>query len=82
MESKPKFKNFELPPKILTQLYELTGGAESYKGFIIAYCNEDGTPVVYTNCESQITESGLIKSIENYITEYTQNSYELSQESE
>ena len=82
MEAKSKFKKFELPSKILTQLYELTGNAESYKGFIIAYCNEEGTPIVYTSCESQITESGLIKSIENYIAEYTQNNYEVGQESE
>ena len=82
MEAKPKFKNFELLPKILTQLYELTGGAESYKGFIIAYCNEEGNPVGYTNCESQITESGLIKSLENYLEEYNQHSYEVGPESE
>mgnify|MGYP006969561452 CR=1 FL=1 len=65
---KPKFKQFELPEKILSQLYELTGGAESYKGFIIAYCDEEGTPIVYTSCDSQITESGLIKSIEDCLT--------------
>lgn len=77
-----KFREFELPKKILTQLYELSGGAESYKGFIIAYCDEKGTPVVYTNCDSQITESGLIKSLENYLEEYEQNGYEVGQESE
>lgn len=70
---KPKFKQFELPKEILEKLYELTGGAECYKGFIMAYCNEQGVPIVYTNCESQITESGLIKSIENYLEEYSQN---------
>jgi hypothetical protein len=79
---KPKFKQFELPEKILSQLYELTGGAESYKGFILAYCNEDGVPIVYTNCESQITESGLIKSIEEYLEEYSQNGYEIDQGAE
>ena len=73
---KPKFKQFELPEKILRQLYELTGSAECYKGFIIAYCSEDGVPIVYTNCESQITESGLIKSIENYLQEYEQHDLE------
>lgn len=73
---KPKFKEFELPTKILQQLYELTGGPKCYKGFIIAYCTEEGTPIIHTNCESQITESGLIKSIENYINEYSQNIFE------
>ena len=79
---KLKFKEFTLPEKILNQLYELTGGPEAYKGFIIAYCDEKGTPVVYTTCDSQITESGLIKCMENYLAEYTQNGYEIGQESE
>lgn len=79
---KPTFKQFELPKKILTQLYELTGGAEAYKGFIIAYCDENGTPIIYTSCDSQITESGLIRSIENYITEYSENALEIDQEAE
>ena len=61
---KLKFKEFTLPEKILNQLYELTGGPEAYKGFIIAYSDENGTPIIYTNCDSQITESGLIRSIE------------------
>jgi hypothetical protein len=77
---KPKFKQFELPENILRQLYELTGAAECYKGFIIAYCDENGTPVIYTSCESQITESGLIKSIETYLEEYTQNNLEPEEE--
>tara|TARA_R110001632_G_scaffold35298_6_gene89173 strand:+ start:1717 stop:1962 length:246 start_codon:yes stop_codon:yes gene_type:complete len=77
---KPKFKQFELPDKILRQLYELTGSAECYKGFIMAYCDENGTPVIYVNCESQITESGLIKSIENYIQECSQNIFEAEEE--
>ena len=67
----PKFNEFKLPQKILSQLYELTGGAEAYKGFIIAYCDENGTPIIYTSCDSQITESGLIKSIEDYINYYS-----------
>ena len=73
---KLKFKQFELPAKILQQLYELTGGAKCYKGFIIAYCNEDGKPIIETNCESQITKSGLIKCIESYTLEYSQNIFE------
>lgn len=77
---KPTFKQFELPKKILTQLYELTGGAEAYKGFIIAYCDEKGTPIIHTNCDSQITESGLIRSIESYIAEYSENTLEIDQE--
>tara|TARA_Y100000114_G_scaffold82129_1_gene75804 strand:+ start:113 stop:358 length:246 start_codon:yes stop_codon:yes gene_type:complete len=79
---KAKFKEFKLPKKILSQLYELTGGAEAYKGFIIAYSDENGTPVIYTSCDSKITESGLIKSIENYLNEYAQNQLEVDEEVE
>jgi hypothetical protein len=79
---KPKFKEFKLPKKILTQLYELTGGAEAYKGFIIAYSDENGTPIIYTSCDSKITESGLIKSIEDYINDYSENLRELDEEVE
>jgi len=75
----PKFKQFELPKKILNQLYELTGGPEAYKGFIIAYSDENGTPIVYTNCDSALTESGLIKSMETYLEESSQNNFEISE---
>mgnify|MGYP000255682083 CR=1 FL=1 len=78
--TEPKFKQFLLPDKILNELYELTGNKDAYKGFIIAYCDEGGTPIVYTNCESLITESGLIKSIENYITDNTEAGHELEPE--
>jgi len=76
----PKFNEFKLPQKILSQLYELTGGAEAYKGFIIAYCDENGTPIIYTSCDSQITESGLIKSIQDYINDYSENGLEIDEE--
>jgi hypothetical protein len=64
----PKFKQFDLPQKILNELYELTGGKDCYKGFIFAYSDENGTPIVYTSCESQILENGLIKSLEDYLS--------------
>ena len=76
-----KFQEFTLPQKILQDLYELTGGPNCYKGFIIAYCDENGTPIIYTNCESQITESGLIKSIEDYLQTDFENEMELEEDS-
>jgi len=72
----PKFKEFEVPQKLLTQLYELTGGKDCYKGFIIAYADEKGTPIVYTSCESQILENGLIKSLEDYLDFASENGIE------
>jgi hypothetical protein len=73
---KPKFKEFKVPQKLLTQLYELTGGKDCYKGFIIAYSDENGTPIVYTSCESQILENGLIKSLEDYLAYASENGIE------
>ena len=75
--TEPKFRQFKLPEKILNELFELTGSKDAYKGFIIAYCDEKGTPIVYTSCESQIIESGLIKSIESYISENTDVDFEV-----
>ena len=75
---KLKFKEFTLPEKILNQLYELTGGPEAYKGFKIAYSDENATPIIYTNCDSQITESGLIRSIENYLSEHSNTNFEIT----
>ena len=75
--TEPKFRQFKLPEKILNELFELTVSKDAYKGFIIAYCDEKGTPIVYTSCESQITESGLIKSIESYISENTDVDFEV-----
>ncbi|MGA0119878.1 MAG: hypothetical protein ACO3HJ_00320 [Methylophilaceae bacterium] len=72
----PQFKEFELPQKILSQLYELTGGKECYKGFIIVYSDENGIPIVYTSCESQILENGLIKSLEDYIQQSSEDNFE------
>jgi hypothetical protein len=72
----PQFKEFKLPQKILSQLYELTGGKECYKGFIIVYSDENGIPIVYTSCESQILENGLIKSLEDYIQQSSEDNFE------
>jgi hypothetical protein len=78
--AKAKFNKFQLPTKLISQLYELTGGPKHYKGFLIAYCDENGTPIVYSSFDSQITESGLIKSMENYLEQYSQNTYEIEPE--
>lgn len=76
-----KFNKFKLPEKMLQDLYELTGGPKCYKGFVIAYCDESGTPIIYTNCESQITESGLLKSIEDYLQSNPETQEELEEDS-
>jgi len=67
--SEPKFSKFDMPDSILDELYELTGGPESYKGMIIAYSTEDGDPVIYTRCDTQMTQYGLYKALEKYLAE-------------
>lgn len=80
--NEPEFKEFNFPDKMLKEIYELTGGADCYKGFIMAHSNEEGDPVIYSTCDSQMTESALIKCMEDFIKQYTKNSLEISQDSQ
>lgn len=58
---------FEMPSNFIEQVYELSGGADKYKGMILAYVSEDGVPVIYSKFESQIVEFGLRKAVEKYL---------------
>jgi len=75
--SEAKFNDFKIPEKILEQLYELSGGSEAYKGFIIAYATESGEPIIHTKCDSQVTEYGLKKALETFLTEVTEEPFEV-----
>lgn len=75
-----QFKEFSLPDKLLQDIYELSGSAECHKGFIIAYANEQGVPIIYSSCDSQMTESALLKSIEDFVRKYSKNNLEISQD--
>jgi hypothetical protein len=68
---KTAFKEFSMPEKTLNQLYELTGGAESFKGFILVCCSEKGEPMIFSKSDSVVTEYGLVKALESYLTEYS-----------
>ena len=50
------FNSFQLPESILEKLFELTGDADHNKGFVLAYVDQHGNPMVYTRCQSQIIE--------------------------
>ena len=78
--SKPTFKDFKIPKKLLDQLYELSGGAEAYKGYIIVYSNEKGEPIIQTRCDTQITEYALHKALQSYLEAYDQQSYEYEED--
>jgi hypothetical protein len=75
--SEPKFDKFNVPEQILDKLYELTGGANAYKGMIIAYSTEKGQPVVYTKCDTQVTEYALRKALESFLTEVPEDVVEI-----
>lgn len=61
--------NFRLPENFLNQLSEFTRGSdpESQGGFILAYVNDIGAPVVLSKADSQIVEMGLRKALEQYL---------------
>ena len=80
--SEPKFGKFKVSNKILEKLYELTGKTEAYKGFIIAYSSEAGEPIIYTKCDTRITEYALHRALETYLSEYNQNTLEIEEDQE
>lgn len=59
--------NFVLPESFLKQLFDFSGSTDGNRGFILAFVNQDGSPVVYTKADNEITEMGLRKALEKYI---------------
>jgi hypothetical protein len=66
-----KFKEFKIPEKMLNELYEISGGPDAYKGVVVVYSTENGEPVVFTKCDSVLTEYGLHKALEKYLNNYS-----------
>ena len=58
---------FSVPDSVLEQFFELTGKADAYKGFILAYVNEEGMPMVVSKIDTQIVEMGLQKALEQFL---------------
>lgn len=52
---------------MLEKLFEFTGDADHSKGFILAYVDQQGKPMVYTRSQNQIIEMGLRKTLEKYL---------------
>ena len=75
--SEPKFNDFKVPDKILEQLYEVSGGPKAYKGFIIAFATEKGEPIIHTKCDCQVTEYGLKKALETFLSEVSEEPFEV-----
>lgn len=63
-----EFKSFKIPENYFNKLFEFTGSSdESSKGFIVAYVDQKGCPLVYTKIASPIVQMGLLKALENFI---------------
>jgi hypothetical protein len=73
---KPKFEKFEIPNSFLEQIYELTGGADKNKGFILCFIDENGMNQIKSKFDSQASEFSTIKNIEIFINQYNAN-YEM-----
>lgn len=66
---------FKIPSNTMSQLFELTGGADKFKGLILACASEDGNPLIYTKFDSQMTELALRKAIECYLNNLNQQEF-------
>ncbi len=61
---------FQIPQDLLDQLYEFTGSSgEGSKGFLLAYSDQDGSPMIFCRAGSQIIEMGIRKALEKYLIE-------------
>ena len=58
---------FSIPEAMLEKLFEFTGDVDHSKGFIQAYVDQQGKPMVYTRSQNQIIEMGLRKALEKYL---------------
>jgi hypothetical protein len=59
---------FSIPTEMVDKLYELSGGADKYKGIIMAASSENGKPLVYCKFDCGMTEFALSKALENHLT--------------
>jgi len=58
---------FSIPESMLQKLFEFSGDADHSKGFILAYVDQNGKPMIYTKSQNQIIEMGLRKALEKYL---------------
>ena len=58
---------FSIPTEMVDKLYELSGGADKYKGVILAVSSENGKPLVYCKFDCGMTEFALVKALENHL---------------
>lgn len=61
---------FQIPQDLLEKLYEFSGNSsECSKGFLMAYTDQNGAPMIFCRAGSQIVEMGIRKALEKYLIE-------------
>ena len=60
-------RDFRVPTEWVDKLYELSGGADKYKGVLLALSSEHGDPLIYFKFDSGMTEAALRKSMADYL---------------
>ena len=50
----PSFVDFVLPEAFLQQVFEFSGSTEGNRGFLLAFVNQKGDPMIYTRTDNQI----------------------------
>jgi hypothetical protein len=60
-------KDFMFPTELVEQIYEISGGADYYKGVFLCVCSPKGTPQIYTRFDSIVTSLGMKKAIQSYL---------------
>ena len=58
---------FVLPETFLDQMFEFSGSTDGNRGFLLAFVNQDGSPLIYTRSDNQIIEMGLRKALEKFL---------------
>jgi hypothetical protein len=61
--------SFMMPESMLEKIFDLSGDANHGKGFILAFVDQSGKPLIFTRAQSQVIEMGLRKAVERYLTE-------------
>jgi hypothetical protein len=59
--------DFRLPTEWVDKIYELSGGADKYKGVLMALSSEQGDPLIYFKYDSGMTEAALTKTMTDYL---------------
>lgn len=60
-------ENFILPESFLEQLFEFSGSTDGNRGILLAFVNQEGSPLIYSKADNQIVEMGLRKAVEKYL---------------